>query len=87
VKVRLYYKPGCFSCGTIASMLTSHGIEFEHCNVFDDPQAAAFLEARNILSVPVTVVDERIIVGLDTARLRDELGLSAGRLVDDGAGR
>jgi uncharacterized damage-inducible protein DinB len=56
-------------------MLSVLGVRFEHVNIFDDADAAAFLES-NGLRVPVVEVDDEIIVGFDEQRLRKALGLA-----------
>ena len=56
-------------------MLSTHGVQFEHLNVWEDETAAAFLSSHGISSVPVVVIDEEIIVGLDEERLKRALGL------------
>jgi glutaredoxin len=85
--VKLYYQPGCFACGTIAQLLSTRGIAFEHHDALNDAEAAAFLHAHNILSVPVTVINDEIIVGLDEPRLQKALSkLTATTEVDASVG-
>ncbi|MBI4463008.1 MAG: glutaredoxin family protein [Acidobacteria bacterium] len=48
---------------------------FEEKDVSKDPEALAELEHLGYMSTPVTVIDGEAVVGFDTAKLAQLLGL------------
>ncbi len=54
MKIIKFYKNGCAPCNSVATYLTSKGIEdVESVNIFDDPDKAF---DYHIMSVPVTIL-------------------------------
>ena len=58
--------------------LSREGHTFEAKNIEDDDTAYEELMALGARAVPVTVIDDQVIIGFDQARLRAALAASAG---------
>jgi uncharacterized damage-inducible protein DinB len=56
-------------------LLSSHGVRFEHHDLFADDEAVEFLRVHEIRTVPVIRAGTEIIIGFDEARLEQVLGL------------
>ncbi len=70
--VRVYTTKGCQYCRLTKAFLEKNGVEFEEIDVGSDMDAARkMVEISGQMGVPVTVVDEEIIIGFDIKRLRE----------------
>lgn len=49
--------------------LSQRGIEFTERNVAEDESALSELEQLGVMTTPVTVIDGKVVVGFDQARL------------------
>ena len=58
--------------------LSREGHTFEAKNIEDDDSAYDELMALGARAVPVTVIDQQVVIGFDQARLRAALAASAG---------
>jgi Glutaredoxin len=58
----------------VKEFLSRSGREFTVRNVDDDPAALAELVALGVMSIPVTIVGDRIVRGFDEKALREALG-------------
>ena len=54
--------------------LSRAGREFTVKNVDEDPAAFSELVALGYMTIPVTVIDDRIVRGFDEKALRDAIG-------------
>lgn len=54
----VYWRPGCGFCSSLRSGLHREGIAFREVNIWDDPEAAAFVRsvARGNETVPTVTV-------------------------------
>lgn len=54
----MYWRPGCGFCSALERQLVRHELTFEKRNIWDDPEAAAFVRsvARGNETVPTLVV-------------------------------
>jgi glutaredoxin len=59
----------------VKEFLSRNGREFTIRDVEEDPAAFAELVALGVMSVPVTVVDGRIVRGFDEKALCEALGI------------
>ncbi len=59
-----YWRPGCGFCAMLQRSLDSHGISYDALNIWDDPEAAAFVRsvADGNETVPTVVVGGRAMV-------------------------
>ncbi len=55
--------------------LSEKGIKYESRNVFADETAMAELEKIGVFSTPVTVIDGQVVIGFNTNKLEELLGL------------
>lgn len=62
------------SCARVKGFLSQKGVPFKERDVAQDPQALSELEALGVMTTPVTVIGEEVIVGFDRARLEQLLG-------------
>lgn len=54
----VYWRPGCPFCSMLRAGLAREGIEYREVNIWDDPEAAAFVRsvARGSETVPTVTV-------------------------------
>jgi glutaredoxin-like protein len=86
-KIELYWRPGCPFCGLLRRGLSRAGIEFEAHNIWEEPDAAAFVRsvAGGNETVPTVSVGGRALVN---PRVRDVEELLRPRVpADADAGR
>ena len=62
-------------CSKVKEFLSRKNVEFVERNVASDPAALAELEELGYMTTPVTLLDGEVVVGFDTKRLSDLLGL------------
>lgn len=62
--VVVYWRPGCGFCMHLLRALSNAGIELEMRNIWEEPEAAAFVRsvARGYETVPTVVVDGQAMV-------------------------
>ncbi|MFA5444855.1 MAG: glutaredoxin domain-containing protein [Bacteroidales bacterium] len=74
--VKVYSTQTCPYCQTLKEYLTSKGIEFESFDVGNDDTAREEMLAKaNTMTVPVTDIDGKILVGFDLKELNAALGI------------
>lgn len=61
-------------CARVKEFLSQKGVPFKERDVAQDPQALSEPEALGVMTTPVTVIGEEVIVGFDRARLEQLLG-------------
>jgi len=62
-------------CERTKEFLSKNGIAFEDRNVVTDPQALQDLQKLHVMTTPVTLVGDTVIVGFDEEKLRQALGV------------
>ena len=76
--VTIYSTPNCSYCKLTKEFLSEHNIPFKEIDVASDPAKA--LEMREIseqMGVPVTVIDDSVVIGFDKGALSQLLGIGA----------
>lgn len=75
--VVVYWRPGCPFCSSLHADLSRAGVAFERVNIWDDPDAAAFVRsvARGNETVPTVTVGD---VALVNPRAAEVVALLAG---------
>jgi glutaredoxin len=63
----------------VKEFLSQRGVEFTERDVTQDEAALAELEELGVLTTPVTLIGEQVIVGFDPAKLEQLLRAGAGR--------
>lgn len=76
--VVFYWRPGCGFCMMLQRGLDSSGISYEPRNIWDDPQAAAFVRsvADGNETVPTVVIGELALVNPSTEQVLDALAVT-----------
>ena len=78
MKVTVYTTPTCGYCRTIKQFLSQRGIPYQEKDVSRDQRAAKDMVRRSgQQGVPVTVIDDEVIVGFDRGRLEQVLAQRA----------
>lgn len=73
-KVIVYSTPDCAYCYTLKNFLQSKGIEYTEINIYTDEKARQEMEALSGQnSVPVTVIDGKVVIGWDKVAIDDLL--------------
>ncbi len=62
-------------CQHTKEFLSKNGIGFEDRNITADPQALEELKKLRVMTTPVTVVGDAVIIGFDEEKLRSALGV------------
>jgi glutaredoxin 3 len=63
-------------CNRTKESLSQHGIVFEERDVSSDEAALEELRRRGLMTTPVTLIDDEVVVGFDSARLGKLLGIA-----------
>jgi mycoredoxin len=73
--VTMYWRPGCGFCAALKRNLDAKGITYEMRNIWDDPEAAAFVRsvARGNETVPTVVVGETSMVNPSIEEIEEAL--------------
>jgi len=76
-KVTVYFTQSCPYCRMVKAFLEKHGIDYRGIDVGADRDAAKkMVEMSGQYGVPVTIVDDEVIVGFDAQRLNQLFGTS-----------
>lgn len=60
-------------CGQVTKYLSRKQIEFDDRNITKDPSVILELQKLGFMTTPVTVVDDKVIVGFDVPNLDEAL--------------
>jgi glutaredoxin 3 len=63
-------------CNRTKEFLSQHGIVFEERDVSTDEAALEELQRRGVMTTPVTLIDDQVVVGFDRAKLAKLLGIA-----------
>ena len=62
-------------CNRTKEFLSQKGIEFEERDVSKDEAALQELQERGLMTTPVILIDDAVVVGFDRAKMANLLGL------------
>ncbi|MDH7593719.1 MAG: FAD-dependent oxidoreductase [Methanomicrobiales archaeon] len=83
-RVRIYSTENCPYCRMAKAFMDRHGIEYTNIDVGKDREAAReMIELSGQYGVPVIVIDDEVIVGLDMERLERLAGSERGEEAQD----
>jgi glutaredoxin len=60
-------------CGQVKEYLSQKQIQFDDRDITKDPSALLELQKFGFMTTPVTVVDDKVIVGFDVPKLDEAL--------------
>ena len=63
-------------CKLTKEFLSQHGIAFEERDVSKDEATLDELQGRNLMTTPVTLIDDEVVVGFDKAKLSKQLRIT-----------
>lgn len=69
----VYTKNNCVYCKQVKTYLSENNISYEERNVEENEQYMAELEKMEVMSLPVTVIGEYQILGLNKTRFQKAL--------------
>ncbi|HZD43855.1 MAG TPA: FAD-dependent oxidoreductase [Methanomicrobiales archaeon] len=83
-EIRVYTTKNCPYCRMVKAFLDKHGIPYQNIDVGEDREAAReMVRLTNQYAVPVTMVDDKIIIGFDAPLLNKIFGTEkTGELYD-----
>ncbi|MFA5197763.1 MAG: glutaredoxin domain-containing protein [Patescibacteria group bacterium] len=74
--VKVFSTPTCPYCVMLKNYLREQKVEFEDIDVSIDHEAAKKMIAKSqSMSVPQSWIDDKVIIGFDTAVINAELGI------------
>ena len=74
--VKIYTTPTCAYCHAEKEFFKENNIAFEERDVFADEKARQeMIDKTGQLGVPVTDIDDQIVIGFDKSKLKHLLGL------------
>ncbi len=62
-------------CNRTKEFLSQQGIAFEERDVSKDEAALEELEKRGLMTTPVVLIDDEVVVGFDRTKLEQLLGI------------
>jgi glutaredoxin-like YruB-family protein len=72
--IKIYSTPYCSVCEALKSWLKENNQEFESIDVSENEEARnEMIEKTNQMTVPVSVVDDEVIVGFDLNKFKEKL--------------
>ena len=75
-KVTIYSSPTCHFCHMVKDFFIAHGVVFEEFDVSTDlEKRKEMVEKSGQMGVPVTIIDNDLVVGFDKDKLSKLLGL------------
>jgi glutaredoxin 3 len=74
-KVDIYTSNTCAFCHDAKEFLQENNIQFTEHNVSSDLEARRELMKKGLMSVPVIMIDNEVIVGFDKERMSELLGI------------
>jgi glutaredoxin-like YruB-family protein len=76
--VTIFSTPNCTYCQMTKEFFKEHNIAYTEHDVAADPeQRAKMIEASEQMGVPVTIIDDKVVIGFDKGALCQILGISA----------
>jgi glutaredoxin len=60
-------------CSTVKEFLSKKGVKYTERDVSKEPEAINELKKMGVMTTPVTVIDEEIVVGFDQEKLEQLL--------------
>lgn len=77
MKVRVFSTTTCPYCTMLKDFLKENNVEFEDINVAENKEAAKeMIDKSGQMGVPVTEINDEIIVGFDKEAIKKKLGLT-----------
>lgn len=74
-RVIIFTSSSCPWCNRVKQYLKEKRFRFREVNVEKDPDGARELKRRNIMGVPVVLINNQPIVGFDKAKIDKLLGV------------
>jgi glutaredoxin len=60
-------------CSTVKEFLSKKGVKYTERDVSKEPEAINELKKMGVMTTPVTIIDEEIVVGFDQEKLEQLL--------------
>lgn len=73
----VYSSTNCHYCAQLKEYLHNQGVAYEERNIDTNPEHAKQLSDLGMMSVPVTVIGEMTILGLNPSRIKKALAAVA----------
>jgi len=74
-RIIIFTSSSCPWCNRVKQYLREKKFRFRDVNVERDPEGAREMRRRNIMGVPVVLINNRPIVGFDKAKIDKLLGI------------
>ena len=74
MSITVYTTPSCGWCDKLRAHLKKKKLDFKEVNILEDPQARTHLiENTGQMAVPVTMVQEKFVVGFEKTQIENLL--------------
>ncbi|MDH6363561.1 glutaredoxin-like protein NrdH [Enterococcus sp. PF1-24] len=70
MKVKIFSKNNCMQCNMTKRFLEQQQVAFEEINIDNQPEFLPWLKEQGFQSVPVTIAEEKTIVGFRPDQLK-----------------
>lgn len=74
-RVIVFTSSTCQWCARVKQYLKGKGVRFREVNVERNPEGARELKRRNLVGVPVVLINNRPVVGFDQPKIDKLLGI------------
>lgn len=71
----VFTQPGCMFCAKVKDFLVKKGIDFNERDVTRDESALDEIEKLGLMSTPITMKGDEVVVGYDEKALEKLLGV------------
>jgi len=76
MKVEVYSTPTCMYCNLLKDFLKEKDVEFTEINVAEDEEKRTYIvEKSGQMGVPVTLIDEEVVIGFNKDKISELLGI------------
>ncbi len=76
MKVKIYTSPVCTYCHILKIFLKKNNISFEEIDILEKKQEAEkIFEQTGKKTLPITFIDNNLVVGYDTKRIKELLNI------------
>ena len=74
-QITIYTNTGCESCHEAKEFLNEHNIQYTEYDISKDKEAKKSIMKKGYMSVPLIMIDDKVIIGFNKKEISELLGL------------